>query len=89
MARFNFVLAALLVACALLLVTSQHRALRLSTDLERAQGQERELHVRTRQLELGVSEFAKASLIDARVRRELKMITLTPERTLYLKDPDQ
>lgn len=84
MARFNALLMAMLVASALLLVTSQYQARRLNMELESAQGQEQELHVRTRQLELRISEYAKASLIDSRVRKELKMISLTPERTLYL-----
>jgi cell division protein FtsL len=88
MARLNILLTTALVLCALLLVTSQHRARRLNIELESAQGQEQELHVRTRQLELKISEYAKASLIDSRVRKELKMISLTPERTLYLKAPD-
>lgn len=88
MARFNvFVLCALVIS-SLLLVTSQHRARKLSAELESAVGQEQELQVQTRQLELRISEFAKASLIDRRVRKELNMISLTPERTLYLPPPD-
>lgn len=86
LARFNVVLAAVLVVAALLLVTSQHRARRLSIELERAQGQMRELDVRYSQLQLEISKLAKASLIDSRVRKELHMIPLSPERTLYLKE---
>jgi cell division protein FtsL len=85
-ARFNVLLAAALVLAALLLVTSQYRARRLSIELERAQGQMRELDVRYSQLQLEISKLAKASLIDRRVRTELQMITLSPERTLYLKE---
>jgi cell division protein FtsL len=77
-------LTAALMASALLLVTSQYQARRLNMEFESAQGQEQELHVRTRQLELRISEYAKASLIDSRVRKELNMVSLTPERTLYL-----
>lgn len=84
MARFNVLLTAALLASALLLVTSQYQARRLNMEFESAQGQEQELHVRTRQLELRISEYAKASLIDSRVRKELNMVSLTPERTLYL-----
>jgi cell division protein FtsL len=87
-ARFNVVLAALLTVAALLLVTSQHRARKLSTELERAQGQMRELDVRYSQLQLEISKLTKTSLIDRRVREELKMISLSPERTLYLKEPN-
>ena len=88
MARFNVIVLCALVLSALLLVTSQHRARKLSVDLESAMGQEQALQVQTRQLELRISEFAKASLIDRRVRKELNMISLTPERTLYLPPPD-
>ena len=88
LARFNVVMAAALTVSALLLVTSQHRARKLSTELERAQGQMRELDVRYSQLQLEISKLAKMSLIDTRVRKELKMIPLSPERTLYLKEPN-
>jgi cell division protein FtsL len=87
-ARFNVLTAGVLMVAALLLVTSQHRARQLSTALERAQGQTRELDVRYSQLQLEISRLAKASLIDGRVRKELKMIPLSPERTLYLKEPN-
>ena len=56
--------------------------------LERAQGQMRELDVRYSQLQLEISKLAKPSLVDSRVRKELKMIPLSPERTLYLKEPN-
>jgi cell division protein FtsL len=87
-ARLNVVMAALLMVAGLLLVTSQHRARQLSVGLERAQGQTRELDVRYSQLQLEISGLAKASLIDSRVRKELQMIPLSPERTLYLKEPN-
>ncbi len=88
LARLNVVLVALLMVAALLLVTSQHRARKLSTELERAQGQMRELDVRYSQLQMEISKLAKPSLIDRRVRTELQMIPLSPERTLYLKEPN-
>lgn len=88
LARLNVLMAALLIVAALLLVTSQHRARKLNVELERAQGQMRELDVRYSQLQLEISKLAKASVIDNRVRKELKMIPLSPERTLYLKEPN-
>jgi cell division protein FtsL len=87
MARVNVVLALLLVACALLLVTSQNRARRLSIEIERAHGQMRELDVRYVQLQVEIDKLAKASRIDEVVRQQLKMVSLSPERTLYLKEP--
>jgi cell division protein FtsL len=88
LARVNVVLVAVLTIAALLLVTSQQRARRLSTELERAQGQMRELDVRYSQLQLDVAQLTKASRIDGLVRKDLKMINLSPERTLYLKEPN-
>lgn len=87
-ARFNVLLAVVLTIAGLLLVTSQQRARRLSTGLERAQGQMRELDVRYSQLQLDIAQLTKASRIDSVVRRDLKMIALSPERTLYLKEPN-
>ena len=88
LARVNVVLVAVLTIAALLLVTSQQRARRLSTELERAQGQMRELDVRYSQLQLDVAQLTKASRFDGLVRKDLKMINLSPERTLYLKEPN-
>ncbi len=88
MVRINVLMAVLLMVSALLLVTSQHRARKLNIAFERAQGQMRELDVRYSQLQLEITKLTKASLIDSRVRKELKMISLTPERTLYLKEPN-
>ena len=52
MAKLNLLLLAVLVACALGLVTSQHRARKLFSDLEREQARARELDVEHGQLQL-------------------------------------
>ncbi len=88
LARLNVLMSLLLLVGALLLVTTQHSARKLSTELERAQGQMRELDVRYSQLQLEISKLVKTSLIDSRVRKELSMIPLSPARTLYLKEPN-
>lgn len=84
MTRANIMLAALLVACALGLVTSQHRARKLFMDVERAQAQAARLEVRWDQLQVEQTALAKASLIDAKARRELAMQSVSPDRTLHL-----
>jgi len=56
-AKLNLLLLAVLVGCALGLVTSQHRARKLFTDLERAQQRERELEVESGQLQLEASTW--------------------------------
>lgn len=86
--RFNVILAAVLVLCALGLVTSQHHARRQFIDLERAQAYAAAHEVRWNQLQVEQTELAKSALIDARARRELGMQAVQGERTLHLSiDP--
>jgi cell division protein FtsL len=89
MHRLNVVLIALLAACALALVTSQHHARRLFVELERAQAQSRQLDVDWNQLRVQQTLLATAALVDARARRDLGMEAVGPDRTLHLvRDPD-
>jgi cell division protein FtsL len=86
--RLNVMLAAVLVLCALGLVTSQHHARKLFIDLERAQAHAAAHEVRWNQLQVEQTELAKPALIDARARRELGMQAVQGERTLHLSiDP--
>jgi cell division protein FtsL len=87
MAKVNAVLIAILLTCALLLVTSQHRARKAFIDLERAQQMARKHEVEWSQLQLEQSQLAKHSRIDDVARRELRMGPVVPERTLYLASP--
>lgn len=84
MTRLNVILAALLVICALGLVTAQHRARRQFIDLEQAQNQTHQLETRWEQLQLDQTGLATASLIDAKARRDLAMQQTSPQRTLHL-----
>lgn len=84
MTRLTTMLAAVLVICALGLVTSQHRARKLFIDLERAQGQARELEVQWDRLQVDQSALATSSRIDSKARRGLAMQPAPPQRTLYL-----
>ena len=52
MAKLNLLLLAVLVACALGLVTSQHKARKLYSELEREQERARELDIEHGQLQL-------------------------------------
>ena len=84
MTRINVVLTLLVVACALGLVTSQHRARKGFIDLERAQAQGRQLEVRWDQLLVEQRQYAKTGLVATKARRELSLGAAHPERTLYL-----
>lgn len=57
MAKLNLLLLAVLVACALGLVTSQHRARKLFSDLEREQNRARELDIEYGRLQLEASTW--------------------------------
>ena len=87
MTKLNALLVALLMTCALLLVTSQHRARKAFIELERAQAMARKHEVEWNQLQLEQSHLARHSRIDAVARRDLKMEPVTPERTLYVESP--
>lgn len=84
MTRASILLTLVLVACAMGLVYSQHRARKLFIDLERAQNQARQLDVQWEQLTIEQTGLAKASLIDAKARKGLSMQRVASDRTLYL-----
>ena len=65
MAKLNLVLLAVLLACALGLITSQHRARKGVTELEREQARSRELDVEYGRLQLEASTWG----LHARVER--------------------
>jgi cell division protein FtsL len=87
MTKVNAVLVAVLLTCALLLVTSQHRARKAFIELERAQSMARKHEDELNQLQLEQTQLAKHSRIDAVASRELRMQPVTPERTLYVAAP--
>lgn len=88
MAKFNAALAAMLILCSLLLVTSQHRARKAFIDLERAQALARRHEVDWKRLQLEQTQLAKHSRVDSMARGELRMQSVTPDRTLYLPRTD-
>lgn len=84
MTRITVLLAGLLVVCSLALITSQHRARKLFTDLDRANNQTQQLEVRWEQLLVDQTALGSATLIDAKARRSLSMQHATQQRTLHL-----
>lgn len=75
MLRLNIFLLLVAVACALLVVTAQHKARKLFQELEVAQQRERQLEVEFGQLQIEISTLATASRIDRIARAQLKMDT--------------
>ena len=64
MTRVNFVLLLLLVACALSVVTSQHRARRQFTEWQEEQDKAKQLEVEWGQLQLEQSTWATRSRVE-------------------------
>ncbi|MBK5102666.1 MAG: cell division protein FtsL [Burkholderiales bacterium] len=73
MARINLLLLALLTACALGLVTSQHKARKLFAELEREQELARQLDVEWGQLQLEQSTWAMHARVEKIARDRLHM----------------
>ena len=80
MAKLNLLLLAVLVACALGLVTSQHKARKLFSDLEREQGRARELDVEFGQLQLEASTWGLHSRVEKIATGALGMRAADPRR---------
>ena len=80
MAKLNLLLLAVLVACALGLVTSQHRARKLFSDLERENLRARELDVEYGQLQLEASTWGLHSRVEKIASGTLGMRVADPRR---------
>jgi cell division protein FtsL len=80
MMRINLVLFALLLVCALALVTSQHRARRLFTELEKQQETAKQIDVEWGQLQLEQSTWAMHSRVEKIAGGYLQMRVPPAER---------
>ena len=84
MARLNIVLLALAIACALAVITSQHRARRLFTELEGAQAAATKLNEEWTQLQLEQGTWATNKRIESVASRRLGMRAPDPSTTVVL-----
>jgi cell division protein FtsL len=73
MARLNVVLFAVVVACALALVTSQHQARKLYVELQKEQEVAKKLEVEWGQLQLEQSTWATHARVEKLARQTLGM----------------
>jgi len=80
MTRVNLLLLAVLIACALSLVTSRHQARRLFVELERAQGEARAYETEYGQLQLEQSTWAMPARVEKIARDQLHMTLPPPGR---------
>ena len=87
MGRVNLIVAALLMLSAISLVTSRYQSRQLFVELGRDQAHARDLETNWRRLQLERAELARNARVDAIARDGLKMISIVPDRTLYLNQP--
>jgi cell division protein FtsL len=80
MARLTLALLALLIGCALALVTSQHRARKLYVELQKEQELARQLDVEWGQLQLEQSTWAMHARIEKVATQALGMRVPAPGR---------
>jgi cell division protein FtsL len=73
MLRLNLLLLAVLVACALSLVTSRHQARKLFVDLERGEAMARSFEIEHGQLQLEQSTWAMPARVEKIARVLLRM----------------
>jgi cell division protein FtsL len=84
MPRVNALLLALVIACALSVITSQHRARRLFTDLESAQATTKKLDEEWTQLQLEQGTWATNKRVEAVASRQLGMRQPEPGATVIV-----
>jgi cell division protein FtsL len=80
MARLNLTLLAILIACALSVVTSQHKARKLYVELQKEQDAARKLDVEYGQLQLEQSTWAMHARIEKIASGQLMMRVPTSAR---------
>ncbi len=84
MARLNIVLLALAIACALAVITSQHRARRLFSELEGAQATATKLNEEWTQLQLEQGTWATNKRVESVASRRLGMRLPDPSNTIVV-----
>ena len=81
MMRLNLILLAVVIACALGVVTAQHQARKLYVELQKEQEVQKQLEVEWGQLQLEQRTWAMHARIEKIAGRELGMRVPTPART--------
>jgi cell division protein FtsL len=86
-AKLNLLLLLVLVVCALGLVTSQHKARKLFSDLDRAQQRERQLDIVYGQLQLEASTWSLHARVSKIAIGTLGMHAPDPRRVIVVTRP--
>lgn len=86
MNRATLTLLALLLICALSLVSAQQRGRKLVTAIERSQIEEHKLNQEWLRLEYEQRNLSKSARIRDLARNQLSMSPISPIRTIYLRE---
>jgi cell division protein FtsL len=87
MGRLCFFVATVLMLSAISLVTARYQARQLYVELDRSRTSARDLDITWRQLQLDRAEHARNAHVDRVARESLKMISIVPEKTIYINQP--
>ena len=85
MTRINILLTLILIACALSVVTSQHKARKLFVELQKEQGLARQLAVEWDQLQLEQSTLATHARVEKIASGRLQMRVPEPSRVQMIQ----
>jgi cell division protein FtsL len=85
MARLNVLLLAVVVACALAVITTQHRARRIFSEVETAQAAERKLNEEWTQLQLEQGTWATNKRIESIASTRLGMRQPDASNTVVIR----
>ena len=85
MTKVNLILLAILIACALALITAQHQARKLYVELQKEQELSKQLEVEWGQLQLEQSTWAMHARIEKIAARELGMRVPSSARVQVLQ----
>ena len=88
MARLNLILLAILVVCALSVVTSQHKARKLYVELQAEQELARQMEIEWGQLQLEQSTWAMRARIEKIATGQL-MMRVPPASRVQVVTPEQ
>jgi cell division protein FtsL len=86
MGRSVIVLGLLLMLAAMSLVTARYESRHLFIQNEQLLSQARELDVEWRQLQLERADLSRHAKVDAVARDDLRMVPITPKRTIYIRE---
>ena len=85
MARLNVLLLILVIACALGVVTSQHKARKLYVELQKEKDRAQQMDVEWGQLQLEQGMLAMPARVEKLASRQMQMLVPQPNQIRYIR----